>query len=90
MQEGGPERLPLFVEILENRGFVDRAATDGAATDESLFTLPPGQMVIAEDGLYAQCGRDTKVVAELTAVLLQRVFQMPDVLHVAVTLELDG
>jgi hypothetical protein len=90
-QEGGPERLPLFVDVLKERGFVDRSPRDPAVVDRELITsLLPGQMCIADDGLYAQCGRDSETVADLTSVLLKKVFRLSDLGTVEVVLELDA
>jgi hypothetical protein len=90
-QKRGVERLPLFVEILTSRGFIDRSPKDSSSVDGDLIrSLLPGQMCIADDGLYAQCGRDVETVADLTAVLLDQVFQLSDVGSIKVTLRRDG
>ena len=81
-QPGGKERLPKFVVVLQKSGFV--AATKG------FQSLIPGQYLIMDDGLYAQCGRNLDTVTGLTALLLSEVFEVSELPKSRITLELNG
>ena len=90
-QEGRMERLPQFVEILSSRGFVGKSPENPADLDrECIASLEPGEVYIADDGLYAKCGRDIDQVSELTAVLLREICKIPDLSKIKITLEVDG
>jgi len=47
-------------------------------------------MVVFDDGLYGQTGRDVKGIQELTLLLLREVFGVTDVSRVKITLVPEG
>lgn len=91
IQKNGLMRLPGFLEILSGFGFIDRSPDDPESVDrETIRSLSTGELCSASDGLYAQCGREVAWVAEITAALLQGVFQVASPSDAEVTLELNG
>ena len=81
-QPGGKERLPKFVTVLQKAGF--------ALARKDFSTLVPGEYLVADDGLYAQCGRNLESVTGLTCLLLSDVFDVHELPKSKITLELNG
>ena len=91
MQKEGPERLPLFRQQLERRGFREiQPAVDGPPISEQLADLQTGQFMVLDDGLYAQTGRSAAENRDLTIALLREIFGVTDLRRVEITLEPEG
>ncbi len=91
IQKDGPERLPKFREQLKRRGFQEISPTDfGPPISEQIANLKTGQLMILDDGLYAQTGRDASKSRDLTIALLRDIFGLTDLNRVDITLEPDG
>lgn len=78
-QQGGRERLPLFVDYLKHHGYSEVSpAADQSSARRQIQSLPQGRYVVFDDGLYCQAGRDPEELRILTLGLLRTVFDIAE------------
>ncbi len=78
-QEGGAERLPLFLDYLNAKGYEHVSVTeDGRGLSEQIQSLQKGQYMVLDDGLYCQVGRDVEEIRTMTRELMKSIFGIVD------------
>lgn len=91
IHEKGLERLPRIEGYLQEHNFkVISEVQDKQSIASDIADLKEGYFQIAEDGLYAQVGRNPVKIQKLTVGILETILGVEDITEVGITLELIG